>query len=139
MDDNELREMDAKVHMALYPEWRIEKREWRHGIDYRAILPGDGPNTWLKDIPLPWYTTDLADWEPIYALRPEWRWTFELVTDDEGQCAWDVYMAAPVIGAGHYRTYETPYIYEREARGWAAVALGMSRCVLQWAEAQHGG
>jgi hypothetical protein len=131
MNEQEMRELDVQVHRALYP-----------GVTLAVRGCGNIPTHWVdvgRMVEIPRYTTDIADWEPIYALRPEWRWTFELVTDDEGQCAWDVYMAAPVIGAGHYRTYETPYIYEREARGWAAVALGMSRCVLQWAEAQHGG
>ena len=125
MDDNELREMDAKVHMALYPEWRIEKREWRHGIDYRAILPGDGPNTWLKDIPLPWYTTDLADWEPVYALKQGWTWDHIEYGDGSYSCLLHPSVSAMFIKQGVLAT---------EATGLAAYALGRARCVIAWAE-----
>ena len=133
MDDNELREMDVKVHKALYPGWRIEKREWRHGIDYRAILPGDGPNTWEKDIPLPWYTTDLADWEPIYALKPEWMWdTIEFYGHTDTVLFYDVWREDPLPSI----EVNVPW---DDARGLAAYALGRARCVIAWAEAQHGG
>lgn len=122
MNERELRELDIQVHKALWPNDRILKGE----IYFREA---DGDKSCRSGF-VPHYSTDIGAWDAVYALKPEWRWTFELVTDDEGQCAWDVYMAAPVIGAGHYRTYETPYIYEREASGWAAVALGMARCVI---------
>ena len=122
MDDNELREMDVKVQHALYPEWRIEKREWKRGIDYRAILPGDGPNTWLKDIPLPWYTTDIADWEPVYALKPGWMWRIK----QAASCVW------VSLTAGDVRITEA--VNAGDATWLAAWALGMARCVIAWAE-----
>jgi hypothetical protein len=128
MDENELREMDVKVHKALYPGWRIEKREWTHGIDYRAILPGDGPNTWLKDIPLPWYSTDIQDWEPVYALKPGWLWSInELV-----ECVW---VTLRVMGRPYDVVYST--VATTEATGLAAYALGRARCVIAWAEGRE--
>jgi len=121
MNERELRELDVRVHRALWPDDSIQVGE-QYG---RKVAPNEGIVR-----PIPYYTTDITAWEPVYALKPEWMWTFEQVTGDDGRRAWDVYVAAPVPGARCYRTYETPYIYEGEASGWAAVALGMARCVI---------
>ena len=133
MNEEELRELDIQVHKALYPEWRIEKREWTHGIDYRAILPGDGPNTWVKDIPLPWYSTDILDWEPVYKLKPEWWWDQDEHRDAAGGRYVAVTLRALVVPWWSFEVC----VYGRESTGIAAYALGRARCVIAWAEGRE--
>lgn len=126
MTEGELRELDAKVHLALYPGWRVEKRDGPHGPHYRAILPGDGPNTWLKDIPLPWYTTDIRDWEEVYALKPEWEWSHD-----------DGLGVLTVLNTGPGAKPVASVVEDFDATGLAAYALGRARCVLAWAEGKR--
>lgn len=133
MSEQELRELDIKVHRALYPEQRVVIQDGPHGPYYRAVTPGDGPNTWVTDIPLPWYSTDIQDWEPVYAARPKW-W-------------WDQYEASIIDGERYVevqlRAYDTPLsdatvrVYWHESTGLRAYALGRARCVVAWAEAQR--
>jgi hypothetical protein len=117
MDDNELREMDVKVHKALYPALEPELLD---GYWY-CRKPGAFSMTRV-----PCYTTDLADWEPVYALKPGWAWS--CVEYDQGVL---VTLREPSAGAEIDAVVSRAY-----ATGLAAYALGRARCVLQWAEAQ---
>lgn len=122
MDNNELREMDVKVHKALYPALEPELLDgyWY----YRK--PGSFSMTRV-----PCYTTDLSTWEPVYQLKPEWEWH-----QDEGvQNGVSVRL---YVSNWAYPKYEC-FVYWHEVTGLAAYALGRARCVIAWAEAQHGG
>ena len=129
MDDKTLREMDVKVQHALYPEHRVELRERRDPY-YLVIVPDPAsPGKWMASNILPHYTTDIGAWEPVYALKPGWRWS-----QDEG-------VRAGLWVRLHEGFYIVPlyegFVYAHEATGLAAYALGRARCVIAWSEAQQ--
>lgn len=121
MDDNELREMDVKVHKALHP-----------GATFDTYIAPSGkrePESYQDGFPtgeVPHYSTDIGAWEPVYALKPEWRWT----QNEHDSAVWVTLFP----GDAFFAT-----VWPEDATGLAAYALGRARCVLQWAEAQHGG
>lgn len=128
--EQELRELDIQVHKALYPDDQIgEKRDMkRHSTDiwYTRSL-----KTHNLILPVPHYTTDLAAWD---AIRPEWMWELDELRNDKGERYVDTTLNVP--GSPYWRDFDAQ-VYEFEARGLAAYALGRARCVLQWAEAQR--
>ena len=132
MNEIELRELDAQVHRALYPDDDVS-----HILNFgpRLTYVGDrvfrtNSRRWMR---LPHYTTDIGAWEPIYALRPEWMWdTIEFYGHTDTVLFYDVWREDPLPSI----EVNVPW---DDARGLAAYALGRARCVLQWAEAQHGG
>ena len=123
MDDNELREMDVKVHKALYPALEPELLD---GYWY-CRKPGSFSMTRV-----PCYTTDLGAWEPVYALRPEWMWdTIEFYGHTDTVLFYDVWREDPLPSI----EVNVPW---DDARGLAAYALGRARCVIAWAGRGEG-
>jgi hypothetical protein len=121
MDDNELREMDVKVHKALYPALEPELLD---GYWY-CRKPGSFSMTRV-----PCYTTDLSAWEPVYALKPGWKW----ITTEGSWGKGAGYVLVRLDYGGVWDCVED--VDENEATGLAAYALGRARCVIAWAEAQ---
>ena len=125
MDDNELREMDVKVHRALYPG---------HVVMLCPEIDNHGESAWLwwengkGGWDVPHYTTDITAWEPVYALKPEWRW-FQQEEPDATRVV--------VHTCGEWEFFDV-WVEPFEATGLAAYALGRARCVIAWAGRGEG-
>ena len=148
MNEQPSRELDVQVHRALWPDALIE-RLWVC-YDYDGESPfvvseedaqnscGECEQDWFYQDnpvllnsfkPIPRYTTDLSAWK-------DWRRVGWL---------WEISEAAPRVQVIlRIMPYHGDYIYAEvlyaECGGdhHAAWALGMSRCVLKWAERQDG-
>lgn len=121
-----LRELDARVHKALYPEDRIEKVESRFwGDDYKAIrVYEDGGMHWKI---VPGYTRDILIWNAVCVERPSWVWTIQDPLPGDPNPRVRVTLT---IGDTTYASR----ISTARARFLFAWALGMSECVLAWAK-----
>jgi len=128
MNEAELRELDVQVHRALWPEDEVKpgKETWaRRG---HGKLPSFFVLKGYKYVPVPHYTTDITAWEPVYALKPEWRW-FQQEEPDATRVV--------VHTCGEWEFFDV-WVEPFEATGLAAYALGRARCVIAWAGRGEG-
>ena len=122
------REMDARVHQALWPDDEVEFVEawpgdatWSGWKAYwRCIRNGQLEH-------LPHYSTNLAAWDGVSDSRG-WYWYAEEHYDKVHVRLYD---GGPL---GKVEMYEASVLGTEIPNRHAAWALGMSRCILQWAE-----
>lgn len=125
---NELRELDALVHRALYPDDDVS-----HILNFGPRL------TYVKDrvfrtssrrwMRLPRYSTDIGAWDAVCALKPEWLW-------DQAE-----YLGESVVVGLWWADGDcvAEDVLVTDATGLAAYALGRARCVLAWAAGRGEG
>ena len=119
-NEKETRELDVQVHRALYP-----------GVTLAVRGCGNIPTHWVdvgRMVEIPRYTTDITAWEPVYALKPEWRW-FQQEEPDATRVV--------VHTCGEWEFFDV-WVEPFEATGLAAYALGRARCVVAWARRGEG-
>jgi hypothetical protein len=123
MNEQELREMDAKVHKALYPDDMVNEQyvAWRGGV------------SWIGRVPH--YSTDIGAWDAVYALHPEWRWLQSEVTGDG-------YVAVVTRLQDHALADESQFFVDNSeypTSGLDRLARGRARCVIAWAAGRGEG
>ena len=115
------RDLDAKVHEALYPNVALAVRG-----------RGDIPTHWLdvgRMVEIPHYSTDLGAWDMVSEQRPSWRW----MQLDGDNCVTVTLFGAQPHADPRNRYSLRAVVTAFEVVGHAAYALGRARCVIKWA------